>query len=175
MIPYVLPVGLFVVLVLLRRRNHTFARIPVVDAAAWSLSALLVVTGISHFSGLREELIRMVPPDIQRPDRMVSLIGFLELTGAAAFAWRPTRNAAGVALALLFVALLPANIYAAQNGLTLGGKPVTPLWLRIPEQILFIAFALTPLTVKILGPHLRRPKRPESPSPEGHGAAPTAT
>jgi uncharacterized membrane protein len=44
-----------------------------------------------------------------------------------------------VALIALFVALLPANIHAARSGVTLRGKPATPLALRVPMQILFIA------------------------------------
>jgi hypothetical protein len=32
-----------------------------------------------------------------------------------------------------------ANFNAAQKGVTLRGKPPTPLWLRAPMQILFIA------------------------------------
>jgi hypothetical protein len=32
-----------------------------------------------------------------------------------------------------------ANVNAAQRGVTLRGKPPTPLWLRVPMQILFIA------------------------------------
>jgi hypothetical protein len=32
-----------------------------------------------------------------------------------------------------------ANVSAAQRGVTLRGKPPTPLWLRAPMQILFIA------------------------------------
>ncbi|MEP6917782.1 MAG: hypothetical protein ABJC89_19195, partial [Acidobacteriota bacterium] len=70
--------------------------------------------------------------------------GVLELVGAAGLIVPRTRNLAGVALALLFVALLPTNIHAARAGLNLGGSPVTTLWLRIPEQLLFIAIALTP-------------------------------
>jgi uncharacterized membrane protein len=38
-----------------------------------------------------------------------------------------------------FLAILPANIHAARAGLTLAGNPVTPLAVRIPVQILFIA------------------------------------
>jgi hypothetical protein len=32
-----------------------------------------------------------------------------------------------------------ANVNAAQNRVTLRGKPPTPLWLRTPMQILFVA------------------------------------
>ena len=36
-------------------------------------------------------------------------------------------------------ALLPANINAARARVTLGGKPVTRLAVRVPMQVLFLA------------------------------------
>jgi len=41
------------------------------------------------------------------------------------------------------IALLPANIHAALNQLSLRGRATTPLWLRIPLQLLFIGLALS--------------------------------
>ncbi|MGY2062186.1 DoxX family protein, partial [Nocardia gipuzkoensis] len=53
-----------------------------------------------------------------------------------------SRRRAGIGLAALFVALLPANIYAAVCDIPLHGASVPPLWVRIPEQLLYIAVAL---------------------------------
>jgi uncharacterized membrane protein len=142
MIPYIFPIGVFVILVLLRRAPAVAGRYTLSDAAAWSLVPLLVLTGGAHFVGLREDLIRMVPPFFPRPDIWVTFTGVLELAGAAGLMIRRFRFAAGVALALLFVALLPANIHAARHGLTLGGNPVTPLVWRVPQQMVYIALAL---------------------------------
>ena len=145
MIPLVVPIGLFVGLAVLRRASTLSRRYSLVDAAAWSLSALLLLTGSAHFGSMRDDLIRMVPPMFPRADVLVTITGIFELLGAIGLMLRPTRNVAGVALVVLFIALLPANIYAARAGLTLGGSPVTPLWIRIPEQLLYIAFALAPV------------------------------
>jgi len=41
-----------------------------------------------------------------------------------------------------FVLVFPANIYAAIEDVPLNGDPATPLWFRIPEQLLYIATAL---------------------------------
>ena len=41
-------------------------------------------------------------------------------------------------LIALLIGMFIANINAAQKGITLRGKPSTPLWLRTPMQILFI-------------------------------------
>jgi uncharacterized membrane protein len=43
-----------------------------------------------------------------------------------------------VALIAMLVAIFPANIRAAREGLKVGGRPATRLWLRAPMQILFI-------------------------------------
>jgi uncharacterized membrane protein len=51
------------------------------------------------------------------------------------------RRAAGISLVIFFLAILPANIHAAKAGVTLRGKAVTPLLLRIPIQLLYIACA----------------------------------
>jgi len=40
---------------------------------------------------------------------------------------------------VLLVGMFVANVNAAQRGVTLRGKPVTPLWRRAPMQMLFIA------------------------------------
>jgi uncharacterized membrane protein len=43
---------------------------------------------------------------------------------------------------LLLVAVFPANVNAALDGITLNGEPPTSLWLRTPMQILFIGMVL---------------------------------
>lgn len=53
-----------------------------------------------------------------------------------------TRRAAGLCLVALFVLLLPANVYEAVADISFAGEPPSPLWQRIPEQILYIGFAL---------------------------------
>ncbi|MEU4511079.1 hypothetical protein AB0G05_16430 [Nonomuraea wenchangensis] len=41
-----------------------------------------------------------------------------------------------------FVAMFPANVSAARRGLTLAGKPVTPLPVRTALQVLFVGAAV---------------------------------
>jgi uncharacterized membrane protein len=54
-----------------------------------------------------------------------------------------TRWAAGWSLAALFVTLLPANIYEAVEQISFAnGETATPLWQRIPEQVLYLAVAV---------------------------------
>lgn len=111
------------------------------DSARWGLAAMLLLTASAHFTRMRADLVRMVPPSLPRPELLVTLTGIAEALGAAGILVPQTRRIAGGALVLLFLAMLPANVSAARRGLTLGGKPVTPIWIRVPMQILFIAIA----------------------------------
>jgi uncharacterized membrane protein len=54
------------------------------------------------------------------------------------FKLRATRgDLAGICLIALLIGMFISNVNAAQKGVTLRGKPPTPLWLRAPMQIFF--------------------------------------
>ena len=108
----------------------------------WALALMLLVTASAHWGAKRADLIAMVPPALPRPDLLVTLTGILELAGAAGLVYARTARAAAICLALLFVALFPANIYAAQQQLSIGGQPVTELPLRTFVQLVLIASAV---------------------------------
>lgn len=108
------------------------------------LALMFVLTGLAHFGlGRRQGLIAMVPPRLPRPDLLVTITGVLEFTGAAGLLLPATYRVAAACLALLMLAMFPANVYAARHRVTLAGKPVTPLPLRTAEQILYIGAAVT--------------------------------
>jgi len=90
---------------------------------------------------MKEDLIRMTPQWVPRPRAMVFFTGLCEIAGAIGLVIPMTRRAAGIALILFFIAVMPANIHAAHAGVTLRGRPATALWLRLPMQILFIVLA----------------------------------
>jgi uncharacterized membrane protein len=110
-------------------------------AGRWALAVMLVFTASAHFTAMRHDLVKMVPDWIPQPMAVIFVTGLLELAGGAGILLGPTRGIAGVLLCLLFVAMFPANIKAAREGLTLGGSAATQLWLRAPMQILFIWLA----------------------------------
>jgi uncharacterized membrane protein len=105
------------------------------------LAVMLLFTYSAHFAPMKEDLIRMTPQWVPRPRAMVFFTGLCELAGAVGLVIPATRRAAGMALILFFVAVLPANIHAARTKVTLRGRPATPLWLRVPMQILLIVLA----------------------------------
>ncbi|KAK1177572.1 hypothetical protein B7755_004960 [Streptomyces sp. NBS 14/10] len=118
-------------------------------SAAHGLAFMLAMTALAHFapSGVtvmptHDGLVAMVPPFVPFPDAVVYLTGVLELLGAAGLVRADTRTAAGIGLAALFVLMFPANVYAAIEDIPLGSDPATPLWFRLPEQLLFITVAL---------------------------------
>jgi len=110
-------------------------------AARGGLSVMLLFAAAAHFHRMRPDLVAMVPRSFPRPDLLVSLTGVLEILAAAGILVPSTRRLAGLGLILLLAALLPANVSAARRGLTLGGKPVTPLSIRVPMQLAFMALA----------------------------------
>src|SRR4051794_36983132 len=107
------------------------------------LALLFVLTGVAHFAGRRRaDLIAMVPPRLPRPALLVTLTGVLELVGAVGLLIPATARLAAAGLALLMLAMFPANVSAARRKLTLAGRPVTPLPQRAVLQIVFVATAV---------------------------------
>ena len=106
------------------------------------VAALFVLTGVAHFVGLRDDLIKMVPPMFGHPGMWVTLTGVAELAGALGILLAPTRRLAAAGLALLLLAVFPANVYAALQLIPFGGEPATPLFQRSVEQLVFLAAVL---------------------------------
>lgn len=118
-------------------------------AAAHGLAVMLVMTASAHFvpAGVtvmptHDDMTAMVPPFVPFASATIYLTGVLELAGALGLVLTTTRAYAGLGLAVLFVLMFPANVYAALEGIPLAGDPATPLWFRTPEQLVFIAVAL---------------------------------
>ena len=103
------------------------------------VAAMFLLTGGAHFIGLREDLMRMVPPALGNPGFWVTLTGIAELAGAVGILIPATRRLAATGLILLLLAMFPANIYAARHQIALGGEPPTPLPLRSVEQVFYLA------------------------------------
>jgi len=111
------------------------------DSARAALATMFLFTAVSHFAPMKKDLIAMVPPSLPRPDVLVFVTGLAELAGAAGLMFPPTRFWAAWGLIALLVAMFPANVSAARRETTIRGRRATPLWLRTPMQILFIAWA----------------------------------
>jgi uncharacterized membrane protein len=102
------------------------------------LAVMLCFTAVAHFTDMRADLVRMVPPEVPNPELMVTLTGICELLGGVGLLVARTRRVAAILLIVFLIAVLPANIHAARAGLTIGGAAATPLWPRVALQLLFI-------------------------------------
>ncbi|WP_422771778.1 DoxX family protein [Plantactinospora sp. WMMC1484] len=107
------------------------------------LALMFLLTGSAHFTaGRRHDLVAMVPPALPRPELLVTATGILELAGVVGLLVPATARWTALGLALLMVAMFPANVSAARRGLTLAGRPVTRLGIRAAQQVLYVAAAL---------------------------------
>lgn len=125
-------------------------------AIRWGLAVMFTVTGISHFAGMREALIAMVPPWLPGAAALVTITGVLELLGAAGLLIRPTRIWAAIGLGLLLVVMFPANVHlalAAEN----------PPWddTLVPRTIMQLIFLAAVAAVLIPEARRLRTKRRE--------------
>ena len=138
----------FVVLVItvLLFRVIGAAGVGLFDSWTWclrgGLALMFLLTASAHWGKRRADLIAMVPPLFPRPDLMVSATGVFEILGAVGLLIPTIAPVAAACLVMLLVALFPANIRAAREHLTLGGRPATALPMRTLLQLVFILTVL---------------------------------
>lgn len=104
-----------------------------------ALAAMFLLTASAHWGSKRDDLVAMVPPSFPAAELLVTFTGLCEIAGAVGLVIPRTSRLAAAFLAVLLVVMFPANVYAAQQGLSIGGRPVTPLPQRTAAQIAFIA------------------------------------
>jgi uncharacterized membrane protein len=108
----------------------------------WPLAFLMVLAGVGHFFSA-ENFIRIVPSYLPYPALLVSVSGFFEIVGGVGLLIPRLRKFAAWGLVALYVAVFPANVNMAIHNISFGEGP-TPallLWLRLPLQIVLIAWA----------------------------------
>lgn len=110
------------------------------------LAAMFVLTGMSHFVGMRGDFINMVPPVLPEPGLLVTISGLLELAGAVGLLLPRTALWASGGLTALLLAVFPANVYAATQGLMVGDSEAMPLVPRALIQVVYVSATLAVLT-----------------------------
>ena len=99
-----------------------------------------VPAGLYHFINPAFYL-RMMPPYLPWHLFLIYLSGFFEVAlGALLLVPKYTRLAAWGLIALL-VAVFPANVHMALHPQLFPDIPPVALWLRLPLQVVFIAWA----------------------------------
>jgi uncharacterized membrane protein len=111
-------------------------------ALRFAVGAMFLLTASAHFNAYRPDLVRMVPPGFQDPELMVTLTGIAEIAGAVGLLVPRLAPFAAAGLTLLLLALFPANLHAAREGLTVGGRPAMAILPRALLQLAFLAAVL---------------------------------
>ena len=104
-----------------------------------ALGAMFLLTASAHWGKRRPDLVRMVPRGFGNAGLWVTLTGIAELVIAAGLQVPATARAVALLAAAMLVAIFPANAKAAREGLTIGGRPVPRLGVRIAIQVVFLA------------------------------------
>jgi uncharacterized membrane protein len=99
----------------------------------------LLISGVIHLV-IPSALAAMIPPVFPARPLLVVISGVLELVGAFGL-WPPqTQRRASLSIALLMIAVFPANIYAA--GRTVHGLRMPPVAPRLLMQVVCIVLVL---------------------------------
>ena len=122
------------------------AGVPLFSNWTWclrgGLAVMFLLTASAHWGKQRADLVAMVARVFPRPDLMVSATGEFEIFGAVGLLIPAMAPVAATCLAMLLIALFPANIRAAREHLTIGGRPVTAWPLRTLLQLVLLAAVL---------------------------------
>ena len=107
----------------------------------WVFSLSLIAVGVSHFTDPEPFVEIMPPPLAPWALELVYWSGVFEILGGVGLLVERTRRLAGWGVLALLVAVYPANIYMAVEGVGFAGLEPNPvaLWLRLPLQFVFMA------------------------------------
>jgi uncharacterized membrane protein len=98
-------------------------------------AVLFLITGSQHFFH-PEAFVSIVPPQFGHADVLVAISGAAELAGGIGLLIPATRNAAGIGLIVLLVAVWPANWYMALHADRYAAvAPAWAIWARLPLQL----------------------------------------
>jgi uncharacterized membrane protein len=109
------------------------------DSLRFALTAMFLFTVGAHFTSIKHDMARMVPAKFPRPMLIIYATGVLEFLGAVGLTLPRLHRVAAFCLIALLIAMFPANVKAAREGLSVRGQKMPGLWVRTPIQILFIA------------------------------------
>ncbi len=111
------------------------------EAARLATAMAFIIMGIAHFTPLRHDVVRLVPPSVPKPVLVVAVLGAWQILGGIGLL-TAARRIWAVGLVVLLLIKLPANVRIARESLSLKGRWATsPAW-RIPAQLLWLALVL---------------------------------
>jgi uncharacterized membrane protein len=106
------------------------------------LSLFFLFAGVSHFTN-PDFFVSIMPPYLPAHLELVYLSGVFEILGGLGVLHPATRRWAGLGLVALLIAVFPASLHMAMNPepFVAGGTPLWALHLRLPFQLVFVAWA----------------------------------
>ena len=138
MAPLIILLATFGILILLDR-FVLGGRIGISLAGRIAMAAMLVATGVSHFTNT-EPMVAMMPDFVPAKRELVYFTGVCELAAVVGLVWNKTARLASVLLIVFFVLVLPANIAGSLKSVNFGGMEYGTWYLlfRVPLQVFFI-------------------------------------
>jgi len=110
----------------------------------WVLALFFLAAGVLLHFMAASEVANIVPPFLPFPKLIVIVTGVMEIFFAIGLVWPKWSRFTGIALSVYLLAVLPANIHMALEGMPLGGRDLTAfqLWFRVALQFPLIALIL---------------------------------
>jgi len=109
-------------------------------ASLYVMSVFYIFNGVNHFLST-EVYLAIMPPYIPFHLELVYLSGAIEIFLGVLLLVKKLRKLASWGIILLLIAIFPANIYHLTSAGIGLGTPLWALWVRLPFQPLFIAWA----------------------------------
>ena len=116
-------------------------------ALRYVMGLLYVATGVGHFLAPKA-LERIVPPQLPEPMVLVYVSGVAEIALGIGVMFERTRRASAWGIIALLLAVFPANVYMAVDGMATEMVPdrfddaaQIAAWLRLPLQAVLIGWA----------------------------------
>lgn len=109
------------------------------NALRAALGVMFLLTASAHWGKQRRDLMRMVPRVFGGAGMWVTLTGVAEVLIAVLLQLPRAALAVAASAAVMLVCIFPANAKAARERLTIGGRPVPGLGIRLGIQAVFLA------------------------------------
>ena len=104
------------------------------------MAGLYIAAGVGHFVVTRA-YVRIMPDYCPAHRELVLVSGAAEIAGGLGLLVPPTRRTAAWGIILLLIAVFPANLWMVQHPERYPDVPLWVSWLRLPLQLVLIAWA----------------------------------
>ncbi len=103
------------------------------------MAGLIINAGIAHFTN-PDVFVDILPPYLPAHLALVYISGLFEILGGVGALFHRSRRLAGWGLIALLIAVFPANLHMALNPDMFQTIPAWALYVRLPLQLVFIAW-----------------------------------